>query len=486
MVDSDGLVLALDQGTSSTKAALFSCAGDEVASTSRKTVTSYPDLVGAVGDPESWWDALVSCIRDLVRDATVSRRIFGVVVCGFMHTLVPIGEDGSVIASPILWSDQRGSGTDVRSTDLTVAAAASPAEVACRQHLVRLGWENPDLRRATATLLPVKDYLRWRLTGDAATDGYEASGTGLFNLHSRTWDLEALAEVEFSVDAMPRVLPPTAIGGYVSASASKETLLRQGTPVVVGTGDWMATLVGTGAALPERACVYLGTAGALGAFDSMNDLEQLANARCYAAATSAGSSLEWLSQLLEPNGQSIAECQRLASESPAGARGLTFFPHLLGERGGELRPQARGALLGITLAHGRTDVVRAVLEGTALWLLQLFEPHLGKLDDALLVASGGGANSLLWVEIIASIFDREIGLLSTSNGGLRGMAILATAALNIDSDLGRVSRRWTEVQTIVKPNLDLVTSYRPIARRFAEAEALLSQMEMWDQENKGG
>jgi sugar (pentulose or hexulose) kinase len=127
-----------------------------------------------------------------------------------------------------------------------------------------------------------------------------------------------------------------------------------------------------------------------------------------------------------------------------------------------------------------------VLEGTALWLRQLFEPHLAKLDGALLVASGGGANSLLWVEIVASILDREIGLLSTSNGGLRGMAMLATVALNIDSDLGSVSRRWTAVQATVKPNSDLVTRYGPIARRFAEAEALLSQMEMWDQENKGG
>jgi xylulokinase len=163
-----------------------------------------------------------------------------------------------------------------------------------------------------------------------------------------------------------------------------------------------------------------------------------------------------------------------------------FLPHLLGERGGGLRPRARGALLGITLAHERPDVIRAVLEGTALWLRQLFEPHLVKLEDALFVASGGGANSPLWVEIVASMLDREIGLLATSDGGLRGMAILATVGLDIDTDLGGVSRRWTGVQATVKPNVDLVAAYAPIARRFAEAEALLSQMEMWDQENKGG
>ena len=486
-MDSERLVLALDQGTSSTKASLFSCAGEEVASTSRQTVTSYPDLVGAVGDPDSWWDALVGCIRELLEDASVRSRVVGVAVCGFMHTLVPISEDGSVIASPILWSDQRGSAEDSTAPAISGPLQGSPAQLACRQHLVRLGRENSDLQDSTAKLLPVKDYLRWRLTGDAATDAYEASGTGLFDLQLGTWDVDALAEVEFSAEAMPRVLEPTAIGGYVSASASSETLLRQGTPVIVGSGDWMATLIGTGAALPERACIYLGTAGALGAFDSMNELEQLANPRCYAAATSAGSSLEWISRLLDSgDGQSLAEWQKLAAESPAGARGLMFFPHLLGERGGGLRPEARGALLGITLAHGRADVVRAVLEGTALWLRQLFEPHLAKLDGALLVASGGGANSLLWVEIVASILDREIGLLSTSNGGLRGMAMLATVALNIDSDLGSVSRRWTAVQATVKPNSDLVTRYGPIARRFAEAEALLSQMEMWDQENKGG
>ena len=312
-------------------------------------------------------------------------------------------------------------------------------------------------------------------------------GNGLVDVQERTWDVEALAEVELSAAVMPRIMDPTAIGGYVSASASSETLLRQGTPVIVGSGDWMATLLGTGAALPERACVYLGTAGALGAFDSMNDLEQLANPRCYAAATSAGSSMEWLSQLLESSDyQSLAEWQKLAAESPAGARGLMFLPHLLGERGGGLRPRARGSLLGITLAHGRADVVRAVLEGTALWLRQLFEPHLAKLEDALFVASGGGANSLVWVEILASMLDREIGLLSTSNGGLRGMAMLATVALDIDADLASVSRRWTGVQTTVKPNVDLVTCYGPIARRFADAEALVSQMEMWDQENKGG
>jgi len=488
-MDSEGLVLALDQGTSSTKAALFSCYGDEVASASRQTVTSYPDLVGAVGDPESWWSALVGCTRELLKDTTVRRRIVGVAICGFMHTLVPIGEDGSVIASPILWSDQRGSGSGAEAIDLTVSSdrQGSPAQVACRQHLVRLAWENSDLHTSLAKLLPVKDYLRWRLTGETATDGYEASGTGLFDPGSGTWDERALGEVGLSTEAMPKVLGPTAIGGYVSGSASGETWLRQGTPVIVGSGDWMATLIGTGAALPERACVYLGTAGALGAFDSMHELEQLANPRCYAAATSAGSSLEWLSQLLPSgNGQLLADWQKLGARSPAGARGLMFLPHLLGERGGGLRPRARGALLGITLAHERPDVIRAVLEGTALWLRQLFEPHLVKLEDALFVASGGGANSPLWVEIVASMLDREIGLLATSDGGLRGMAILATVGLDIDTDLGGVSRRWTGVQATVKPNVDLVAAYAPIARRFAEAEALLSQMEMWDQENKGG
>ena len=94
MIASEGLVLALDQGTSSTKAALFSCDGHEVTSTSRRTVTTYPDLVGAVGDPESWWDALVGCIRELLKDAAVRSRVVGVAVCGFMHTLVPISEDG--------------------------------------------------------------------------------------------------------------------------------------------------------------------------------------------------------------------------------------------------------------------------------------------------------------------------------------------------------------------------------------------------------
>src|ERR1019366_4773834 len=137
-MDSERLVLALDQGTSSTKASLFSCAGEEVASTSRQTVTSYPDLVGAVGDPDSWWDALVGCIRELLEDASVRSRIVGVAVCGFMHTLVPISEDGSVIASPILWSDQRGSAEDSTAPAISGPLQGSPAQLACRQHLVRL------------------------------------------------------------------------------------------------------------------------------------------------------------------------------------------------------------------------------------------------------------------------------------------------------------------------------------------------------------
>ncbi len=488
-MDADGLVLALDQGTSSTKGGLYNLRGEEIAYASRRTVSYHPGLVGAVGNPESWWDALVECTNELVEDETTKSRIVGIGICGFMHTLVPIGNDGSIVAFPILWSDQRGAGSGavMPSDSHGSRRRLSPSQAACRQHLARLARENPTLRGALRRLLPVKDYLRWRLTGDAATDGYEASGTGLFDPDSKTWDSPALAELGFGTEILPSVLSPLAIGGHVSASAAQETGLRQGTPVIVGSGDWLATLVGTGAALPDRACVYLGTSGALGAFNTLSDLEELANPTCLAAGTSAGSSLDWLAQIVEPGSeQTTGNWQTGVKMCPPGARGLMFFPHLMGERGDGVRPRARGALLGITLAHEQADVARAVLEGTALWLCQIFKEHLATLETALLVASGGGAKSPLWIEIVASMLDREIGLLSTCNGGLLGMAMLTAVGLNIETDIVGVSQGWTSVQTTVKPNVELVNVYGPLARRFAAAEALLSQMETWDQESEGG
>ncbi|WP_436761767.1 xylulokinase [Streptosporangium sp. V21-05] len=514
-------VLAVDQGSSGTKAAVFDDTGRLLRQARRRTAVAHPEVVAAEADPQGWWRALVECVREVLEGPVPATGIEAVALCGFMHTLVPVGGDGEVTGPALLWPDQR-------------PLADAPPSAASGSCVERIRWwvaGNPEAAARTRWYLPVKDFLRLRLTGTAGTDGYEAGGTGFVDAATGTWSPVTAAHAGITVDRLPPIRGPLDIAGEVTEAAAALTGLAAGTPVAVGTGDWMATLLGSAAVLPGRACVYLGTAGAIGGFASPSSAARLAEPLCFAAATATGSALDWLAGLVTDDngtggtggggGGGAAVLAGAAGDVPPGARGVVFLPHLMGERGDGPRPAARGSVLGLTLAHGRADLARAVLEGTAMWLRAIAGAELERRDPAELVAVGGGARSDLWLRILAAVLDRDLTVPETTEAGLLGGALIAATAVDLGGredgkgregqvgqevqvgqggqtgradqtgqadQTGRVDQagqagqkgsslanrrdRWVRAVRTVPAEPDLVRSYRPLYDEFLRVEAL--------------
>ncbi|MET0233656.1 MAG: FGGY family carbohydrate kinase [Kibdelosporangium sp.] len=416
-----GLVLAIDLGSSAAKAGLVDRRGQVVA----KASASMPVVDGAIreADPEAWWSAAVEAIRAATAEAT--DGIETVVVCGFMHTLVGLDDRGAVVAPAVLMGDTR----------------TEPAESAAADCVRRVeAWQGRDPAAAARvrTYLTPKDFLRFRLTGERATDLYDAGGAGLLTM-----------------TAAPPVLEPGAIAGKVSQEAAVLLGLRAGTPVLTGSGDWLANLVGTAAALPGRLCLYLGTSAALGAFPSPAGLAALHEPKCVAAAADSGRAVERALRMLYPHHRDpFMAATKALRQSPIGARGVTFLPYLGGSRPGQTGRRS-GSLSGLGLDTSRDDLARSILEGLAFWIRDLAEGHRAQE----IVLCGGGGRSPAWADLLADVLATTVIAPVETDAGLVGLARIA------DPGIPPVSGSPVR---IAEPDAGRVISYRTAYRAFAE------------------
>ena len=479
----DERIIAIDQGTSCVKVLVFDMAGNVLCSASESTPVRLSGPNAMEADPRDWWRKLVQCLRRVLDDPCVpAGSVRGIGLCGLMHTLVPVDNGGRPMGPVPLWADQRW---EAEADAVVREAANSVAEPSSRSCVGRLCWllqTRPDVRSRTHLLLPVKDFLRYMLTGVAATDHHEAAGTGLTATGDREWSQAMLGQLGVALNTLPPILSPMSPAGSVSPRAAEITGLEAGTPVVVGTCDWQAALLGSCAVLPERASLYLGTAGVVGGFTSRDHLDRLDGVRCLGAVSSTGSALEWLAGLLLPGSSQhgispVETLVRMAAGSRAGAEGLIFLPHLLGERGGAIRPSATGTLAGLRLSHGRGDMVRAVLEGTAMWLRVVTEPAMADEPVDSLVVSGGGARNRLNSVIAASIFGRPVLIPEVVEAGALGSALLAAVGTGLVQGCAETASAWVRIRAVEEPDPELVTVYQGLHERFTRTERVMRSLE---------
>jgi xylulokinase len=479
LMSADELVLAIDQGTSVTKVVAFDLRGRPAGQARAEIHPAYPAPGRAESDPEEWWRAVAGCIRQVLADGGIrASRIKAAGICGFMHTLVPVDAAGMALHQALLWADQRcAPEVEELAPYRDLVARVSGRPLSTQSSLPRLRWLRSRVPLAVeraATYLLVKDVLRFRLTGEAATDRYDAWGTGLTAESTEAWSEQLLELAGVGAGRMPPILRPDAIAGYVTAAAAAETGLAAGTPVVTGSGDWFSTILGSGCFLPERTCFYLGSAGIIGSFASREELDRLGETRYFGSVTSTGTALRWLRDLLYPEQTAgyAALCEA-AERSRPGARGLLFLPHLLGERGGTMRPGARGTLHGLTLANDRADVARAVLEGTALWLRATCEPMMEDAVTGDLVAHGGGAQSPLWRRICAAVFGRRLLVPETGEAAAMGVAMMAAVGCGLAPGYAHLAGEWARMAGVEEPDPELISEYDALYERFRDLEGRL-------------
>ncbi|MCA1577485.1 MAG: xylulokinase [Acidobacteria bacterium] len=484
-------LLGIDVGTGGSRAVLISTAGKIVASA---TVEHKPFVSIHTGwaeqDPRDWWRASAEAIRSAITKAGIPPEdIKAVGLSGQMHGAVLLDADDEVLRPAIIWCDQRSAD---QCRNLTTNVGASRLiELTCNPALTgftlpKLLWVRDDepetWRRVRSVLLP-KDFVRFRLTGDKATDVADASGTLLLNVAARRWSNEMLAAAELNQNILPRVYESPEITGSVSQKAADETGLKAGTPVIAGAGDQAAGAVGLGIVQPGMVSATIGTSGVVFAATNTPALDPKGRVHTFCHAIperwhvmgvtqGAGLSLRWFRDQFGvlssvPDGDPYDSLTAEAAGVPPGADGLLWAPYLMGERTPHLDPDARAMLAGLTASHTRAHVVRAMLEGVAFSLKDSFEilKELNVPCDTIRLG-GGGARSELWRQIQADVYDHEVETVEAEEGAAYGVAILAGVAAGAWPTVDAACDQVVTTRSRVKPDPDAAKLFHRQYRKY--------------------
>jgi xylulokinase len=436
--------LGIDISTTSAKAVIIREDGALVAVGSTPQPISQPQPLWSEQNPADWWDGVVASIQAALDEAGLrGDDIAGVGLTGQMHGLVMLDSDGNVLRPAILWNDQRTQAqcdwmTERIGFERLIALTGNRALTGfTAPKILWVREHEPDVYAQCVHILLPKDYIRYKLTGDHATDLAGAAGTSLLDVRARDWSKEVIDALDIPAAWLPKVHEGTAITGEISAEAAAITGLHAGTPVVGGGGDQAAGAVGMGCVTPDAIGVTVGTSGVV--FAPLDDYAYEPAGRLHAfchavpgmwhfmgVMLSAAGSLQWYRDTLAAD-VSFDNLLAAATTVPAGSDGLYFLPYLTGERTPHPDPDARGAFIGLTSRHTRAHMTRAVLEGVAYGLKDSFTliAEAGLPEAFTVRISGGGARSPFWQQIIADVLDAPLLNVNTPEAGAFGAALLA-------------------------------------------------------------
>jgi len=497
------LLLGIDVGTTGAKAILVTAAGAVLAEANNEypMVTRRP--LWAEQNPHDWWSATVASVREVLHQAAApAEAVAGVGLTGQMHGLVLLDERGGVLRPCIIWNDQRtgpqcaaitGQVGEQRLLQLTgnpvLPGFTAPKIVWVREN-------EPEVYGRIKRLLLPKDYIRYRLTGEFFSDVSDASGTAMFDVGRRCWSEEMLAALDVPRAWLPEVTESPVASAAVSAAAAGETGLKAGTPVVGGAGDQAAQAVGTGVASEGIVSVTIGTSGVV--FAARNAYRPEPRGRlhafCHAAPglwhlmgvmLAAGGSFRWYrdtlaeverSQAAASGGDAYDILTADAAQAPAGCEGLLFLPYLCGERTPHPDPHARGAFVGLTLRHTKAHLTRAVMEGVTFGLRDSLELMRGLgLEIRQVRASGGGARSPVWRQMLADAFNTEIVTVNVTQGAAFGAALLAGVGTGLYADVPSVCQAVVKINERCAPGPDAAVYARYYPRYQALYPALAQE-----------
>jgi len=456
-------LLAHDLGTSGNKAVLFDTDGRMIASQTSAYDTNYFNTNWAQQDPADWWRAVCESSRTLLAEVDPGD-VAAVALSGQMMGCLPVGAGGQALRPSIIYCDQRATEQADHLTD-----EIGPEEfyaivghrISASYSIEKLMWlktNEPDTYAATAHMLNAKDYVNFKLTGQIATDYSDASGTNAFDLNSFKWSQPIVDAAGISAAMLPEVRPSTDILGKITSAAARATGLAEGTPVAVGGGDGSCAAVGVGCVRPGMAYGYVGSSSwiALASEKPIVDPQMrtmnwahVVPGYLHPAGTmqTAGASYQWLKneicqvEAAEAHAKGVSPYELIdakIADSPPGANGLIFLPYLMGERTPRWNPNARGAFIGLTLAHKRADMLRAVLEGVTCNLCiiaDIFRAHV-PFDSVTVI--GGGARGAVWRQMMADVYNCRIQKLNvleeaTSMGAAVTAGVAAGAFENFDA-----------------------------------------------------
>ena len=476
-----GVYLGIDVGTSGTKTLAMRTDGKILATATVEYPLSSAKPGWSEQDPEHWWQAAIKSVRVALKQGKIKPAdVAGIGLSGQMHGSVFLDKSRQVIRPAILWNDQRTS-AECAEIETRAGGRAQLIELVANPALTgftapKILWlrkhEPRNYERVRQVLLP-KDYVRFRLTGEFATEVSDASGTLLLDVKNRRWSRTLLDLLALDPAILPRVYESEEVSGALSAAAGKLLGLAPGIQVVGGAGDQAAGAVGNGIVRRGVISATMGTSGVVFAhsesvqYDPQGRLHTFCHAvrgkwHMMGVVLSAGGSLQWYRNNFAQDQVAAARRQKVdpyelitkqASEAPPGSEGLFFLPYLTGERTPHADPFARGAWVGLSLRHGREHLVRSILEGATYAMrdsLEIIKQMQVPVQEVRL--SGGGARSKFWRQMQADIYGVKAVTTNSMQGPAYGVALLAAVGTGAYRSIVEACQATIKVEETTIPN----------------------------------
>lgn len=475
--------IGADLGTSALKLLLVDVHGEILKTVSRSYSVYYPKPAWSEQNPEDWWNAFLSGVKELVQDINPDE-IAGIGVGGQMHGLVVLDENDNVIRPAILWNDGR---TD-KETDYLNSIIGKQKLSDLTANIAFAGFTAPKLlwlknnepekfEKVSKIMLP-KDYINYKLTGVHCTDYSDASGMLLLDVKNKCWSDEMLRICGIAEGQMPMLFESFEAVGTLLSKVASQLGLNENTKVVAGAGDNAAAAIGTGTVSDGKCNISLGTSGTV--FISSNeftvDQNNALHSFCHsngkyhmmACILSAASCNKWFCEDILKTEDYAAE-QKGITDNDLGKNDVFFLPYLMGERSPINDTDARGVFVGLCMNTTRADMVQAVLEGVAFAIRDNVE--IARAQGINITSStlcGGGAKSELWQKILCNILNVEVLLLQTEQGPGYGAAMLAMVGCGEFANPKECADKFVKLKKTMTPNTDISVRYEERYKKFKE------------------
>ncbi|EAF5657879.1 gluconokinase [Listeria innocua] len=480
---SKSYIMGVDIGTSSTKAVLFNERGEVIC----REATHYELVTDETGkaeeSPTEIFEAVITSIQGVMKDID-KTELRGISFSSAMHSLIMVGADGELLTECITWADGRSSEAlenIKRDNYLFQLYEATGTPIHPMSPFAKICWlkeDEPQLFHRAEKFVDIKSYILNRLFGVWVMDESLASGTGLYNILEHDWEFEAMEIVKLTPDYLPKVVPETYQLHGVKKEYAELMGIPENLPFIVGGSDGALANIGIQATGRNDVTITVGTSGAVRKLTNEFQVDSRGRTFCYGAGdgyfiaggavNNGGKVVEWGLQQFgsesEIMNRDFTSFIAHIDEVAPGASGLLFQPYLLGERAPFWTNDIRGGFVGLTINHSKAHFVRAILEGIAFNLAEVYEAV--SAPDDIIYVTGGISGHEAWCRLLADILDREVRVPHTIEGSSLGAAIIGMRSLGILKTLNL--EQTLPIKAVYHPSED--------TKKYAELRPIFKQV----------
>ena len=490
MKNSGGILLGIDFGTGGCKVVAVSASdGAVVSEASVEYATEFARPGWSEQNPDDWYAAMRSAVSRLAQKGVDLGSVISLAFDGSTHNAVLLDAQMKPVRKTIMWTDQRSVAEceflrENFADEIFEPAYQMPTPTWTLPQMMWLKRNEPDVLAKTRRVLFVKDYVRYLVTGVAATDYIEAQGTLFFDMRKMRWSESLVGLSGLDMASLPDIVRPTDIVGHITAQAASELGIPEGVVVVCGTSDSAVEDYGAGAVEVGDCIIKLATAGNVNVMTAAPHksaatltYSHVVDGMWYsvAATNAAALCLRWFRdafcaeeklEAARSGSRVFALIDALAEKSGAGANGVMFHPYLQGERSPYWDSSLRSSFTGVSISSTKGDFVRALMEGVAFSLKDCYGAisQMG-LDVRRIFLIGGGAKGALWSSIVANVFDIEAAVPAPADASY-GSALLAGVGVGVFSSPKDAVKKCLKFDRTVSPDAETAALYSALFEKY--------------------